>query len=134
MLREILIADDNRADIMFLKLALNELCPHARVRCFNDGMHMMEHLWNDNVDVPDYIFLDIRMPQMDGLETLISLKQMKRFAGVPVIIYTGSDEDDIATYCASLGATSIEHKTDNLTVLTDNLRKKLLETDVLSYE
>jgi CheY-like chemotaxis protein len=44
--------------------------------------------------VPDAITLDIAMPGMDGWDVLRALKQEPRLAGVPVIMVTGTDQEN----------------------------------------
>ena len=42
---------------------------------------------------PDVILLDIKMPEVDGLETLKRLKADERYAKIPVIFVTSVDDD-----------------------------------------
>ena len=48
-----------------------------------------EGLRHANARRPDAVILDIRMPAVDGVEFLRSLRQNPRTAGVPVAVVTG---------------------------------------------
>ena len=43
---------------------------------------------------PDYIFLDLNMPGMDGLKCLDEIKKTKELHNVPVILYSHCITDD----------------------------------------
>ena len=57
------------------------------------------------VSLPDYVFLDINMPTMDGKACLKNLKRDQRFKSIPVIIYTTSTNKMDIDLCRQLGAT-----------------------------
>ena len=53
---------------------------------------------------PDIIFLDIRLPKMDGLEVLRKLRDQEKTRDIPVIILSNYDEDDLVARGLRLGA------------------------------
>ena len=53
---------------------------------------------------PDIIFLDIRLPKMDGLEVLRKLRAQEKTRNIPVIILSNYDEDDLVARGLRLGA------------------------------
>ncbi|GAC1478709.1 MAG: hypothetical protein PVSMB9_01450 [Candidatus Dormibacteria bacterium] len=53
---------------------------------------------------PDIIFLDIRLPKMDGLEVLRKLRAEDRTRDIPVIILSNYDEEDLVARGLRLGA------------------------------
>ena len=53
---------------------------------------------------PDIIFLDIRLPKMDGLEVLRKLRLQDRTREIPVIILSNYDEEDLVARGLRLGA------------------------------
>lgn len=53
---------------------------------------------------PDIIFLDIRLPKLDGLSVLESLRQDEGTRGVPVIILSNFNERELVERGLRLGA------------------------------
>jgi DNA-binding response OmpR family regulator len=53
---------------------------------------------------PDIIFLDIRLPKMDGLEVLRKLRAQDKTRNIPVIILSNYDEEDLVARGLRLGA------------------------------
>jgi CheY-like chemotaxis protein len=71
----------------------------------HNGMDALQWL-NEATTPPDYIFLDINMPVMDGKECLVEIRKNPRLKEIPVIIYsTASEPREIATLYF-LGASS----------------------------
>lgn len=54
--------------------------------------------------VPDIVFLDIRLPKMDGLEVLQRLREREPTALVPVVILSNYGERDLIDRGLKLGA------------------------------
>jgi len=52
-----------------------------------DGVTALERLSNAPVDL---VILDLLMPSLNGLETLEAIRQSRTFAGVPVLVLSGS--------------------------------------------
>jgi len=53
---------------------------------------------------PDLILLDVNMPDIDGYETIKSLKTNDRFCDIPVIFVTGNSDRESVVKGLSLGA------------------------------
>ena len=91
---QILLIDDDEDEHVLFSQTINEIDEH--IDCYHaqsgeDALRMLrssEHL-------PDYIFLDLNMPCMDGKQCL---REIKGLYDIPVIIYTTSksqrDRDD----------------------------------------
>ncbi len=53
---------------------------------------------------PDLIFLDIRLPGMNGLEVLEILRQDEQTSAIPVVILSNLDDEKTVSKGVSLGA------------------------------
>jgi len=75
---------------------------------------------------PHLVLLDIKMPGIDGLQTLECLR--KNDAATKVIMVTGKkpDEDEIFNKCKLLGASNYIHKPLELDELEKVVLKELL--------
>jgi CheY-like chemotaxis protein len=54
--------------------------------------------------LPDYIFVDLNMPRMDGLQFLKEIKQTDALKNIPVIIYSTSSSPGDIVKTKQLGA------------------------------
>ncbi len=55
---------------------------------------------------PKVVFLDLKMPKVNGLQVLERLKTEKETKNIPVVILTSSNEDPDIKKCYELGANS----------------------------
>lgn len=80
---------------------------------------------------PDIIFMDLRMPGMDGVETIRRIREFNK--DVPIIIISAYTDDPKATDAMSYGVSGVFYKgkdfTESLSLLEAALRthKKLKE-------
>lgn len=91
LMKKFLIAEDEEVNFFYLEIVLKKLVPNCIVdHALNGSIAVEKCTFNGNYDM---IFMDIRMPQMDGFEATRIIKQMQ--PSVPVIMQTAftSDED-----------------------------------------
>ena len=86
------LIDDDAEDTQLLIDALNEVegcCP-----CFtaNNGEQALQKLREGLIPIPDYIFLDLNMPRLNGKQFLVKIKRISVFRQIPIIIYTTSSD------------------------------------------
>jgi CheY-like chemotaxis protein len=103
--KKLLIIDDDPEDCDFFCEAVAEIdgtykCSQAH--CAEDGLSQLR---NNPSELPDYIFLDLNMPGMNGKECLNELKNDRILNSIPVIIYSTSssaaDRDETLSSGAS---------------------------------
>jgi len=102
--KKLFIIDDDEDDQLFLHEAMNDL--KIPIDCYyaNNGESALKQLRNDEIPVPDFIFLDLNMPKLNGKECLVEIKKLPRYANVPIIIYTTSSNQKDKQETMQLGA------------------------------
>jgi CheY-like chemotaxis protein len=99
--KTVLIADDNALVLSTFRLAFEQR--GHRVLTAEDGGVALSLVYNQPIDV---LFLDILMPEMDGLETLIQIRQ--RFPDLSVYVMSGGaggNKVDLLSIAKKFGAT-----------------------------
>jgi CheY-like chemotaxis protein len=94
----ILAVDDDSEDFEFFTEAIKEIDASIVVLKATNG-HEALHVLENHILMPDYIFLDINMPMMDGRACLEEIKRSERLKDIPVIMYsTTSNKTEIKHY------------------------------------
>lgn len=107
---EILIVDDNPGDVLLTKDALRDARILNEVHVASDGAEALAFLKHEGVyqdaPIPDIVFLDLRMPKVDGFQVLAEMKADPELRRIPVIVMSSSDaESDLArAYDAQIAA------------------------------
>ena len=99
----VLNVDDDLEDREFFCEALREVDPSITCLIAGSGMEALSLLEEQN-PLPDYIFLDINMPMMDGKQCLKMLKSIPHLEPIPVIMYSTSTDTREIRECYRLGA------------------------------
>ena len=108
-LKTILIVEDNPQDVDLTIEALSEHNLANNVVAVGDGVEAMEYLrykgkYADRVkENPAVILLDIKMPKMDGIEVLATIKSDNKLKTIPVVMLTSSREEPDLKKCYELG-------------------------------
>ncbi|MXP09944.1 response regulator transcription factor [Pseudoblastomonas halimionae] len=92
----IALVDDDRNILTSVSIALQS--EGFATRVYSDGASALKAL-RDNP--PDLAILDIKMPQMDGLELL---RELRKSSDLPVIFLTSKDDESDEALGLSLGA------------------------------
>jgi CheY-like chemotaxis protein len=98
----ILLVEDNPADVDLTRLALRDVPLMPRVHVAGDGVEALAFLRKEgphgSAPRPDLILLDLNMPRMNGRELLAQIKGDPDLRRIPVVILTTSDaEADIVS-------------------------------------
>lgn len=119
------LVDDDLDDLMLFKDAINEIDPLIEIDTADNGVDALKKLTAGLVREPDYIFIDLNMPLMNGIQCLQEIKKIPAFSHIPVIMYsTSSYERDILQTMNS-GAFHYIVKPFSYHELRDKLRKVL---------
>lgn len=100
-----MIIDDDEDDRMFFAEALEKMSSSTVCHEANGGIEALQQLCKAE-QLPDFIFLDINMPRMDGSECLEQLKKDKKLKHIPVIMYSTSFSRESINEFHKLGASN----------------------------
>ena len=109
-LRPILLAEDNPHDVELTLSALRGLNLANEIAVTHDGAAVMDFLLCRNAHAarppvqPSVVLLDLKMPRVDGLETLRQIRATPAFTTLPVVILTSSREEADLAKGYALGA------------------------------
>ena len=136
MAKWIIVVDDDTAN---LKMAGHILSKNnMRVTALKSGSSFLEYV-NEN-GMPDLVLLDIKMPVMDGFETLKRLRELEQQKGLmktPVIFLTADEDVDTETRGFEVGVSDFIRKPFNPDVLLrriDNIMSNSQEMQSLKSE
>lgn len=110
---EILLVEDNPRDAELTIRALKKKNLANRLFHVEDGVEALDFLFGrgkyserDIADTPKVVLLDLKLPRINGLEVLSTIKADKRTQTIPVVIVTSSAEDPDIQTAYQLGANS----------------------------
>ncbi|HEX2683151.1 MAG TPA: response regulator [Ferruginibacter sp.] len=98
------IVDDDQDDQELFIEALQELDDNCKCITAFNGKDALQKLRNGMTSLPDFIFLDLNMPLMNGKQFLAEIKQSGDIRNVPVIIYSTSTNTQDVLDTIQLGA------------------------------
>jgi CheY-like chemotaxis protein len=108
----ILIAEDDDGHARLIEKNLARAGLRNRIERFDNGQAVLDFLFRRGtgsqraLDTPYLLLLDIRMPQVDGVEVLRQVKQDPELRKVPVIMLTTTDDPREVERCHAIGCAS----------------------------
>ena len=101
--KPILLVEDDKVDAMTVKRALDDLKVTNSLEITTNGEEAIAFLRDSEKDMPCIILLDLNLPKMNGIEFLQIVKTDENLKQIPVIVLTGSREDEDKVASFSLG-------------------------------
>lgn len=86
---KILVIDDDKINVMFIRSVLERAFPDNDFLSVTSGKEALEIADDEK---PDMILLDVLMPDISGFDVCRSLKKEEYFKSVPILMITGLDE------------------------------------------
>jgi CheY-like chemotaxis protein len=126
----ILLVEDNPDDEALTLRALKKSNILNEVVVAHDGIEALDYLFvtgmyadRDPNEVPQIILLDLKLPKVDGLETLRRLRADERTKLLPVIVLTSSNEERDIIESYNLGANGYVRKPVDFVQFSDAVRQ-----------
>jgi CheY-like chemotaxis protein len=117
-----MLVDDDLDDHEIFSLALQEAEKDIEIVRAYDGVDALSQLRNTDFQLPDFIFLDLNLPRMNGMQCLEELKLDDMLRNIPVVIYSTSSEIGDLLDAQRLGAAAFIVKSTSIQELIMALR------------
>jgi CheY-like chemotaxis protein len=109
-LKPILLAEDSSKDVELTLEALSENGLANRVVVVKDGVEALDYLRYEGKyktrsrGMPAVFLLDLKMPRLNGIEVLHSIRNDPKLKTLPVVVLSSSREEIDLIRCYELGA------------------------------
>jgi DNA-binding NarL/FixJ family response regulator len=90
----VFIIDDDPDDSELLTEAILEVDPNIVCSSSSGSIGALTILSVEQLIIPDFIFLDLNMPMMNGKECLVELRKIQQLNSAKVVVYTTSQRED----------------------------------------
>ncbi|HUR94599.1 MAG TPA: response regulator [Gemmatimonadales bacterium] len=114
---DLLLVEDNPHEAELLLRPLGGLAEPARIGIARDGEEALDYLLGRGLyrhrlggPLPQLVLLELKLPRLDGVEVLRTLRASPRTSTVPVVVLTSSAEPREVMQCYQAGANSCVRK------------------------
>ncbi len=114
--RNILVVDDSRTFLMYISLLIERM--GFNVISSREGVEAMRFI---SVFGPDAVFLDVILPNIDGIKILEYIKDNEKTSGIPVIMISVDSQRETIEKCRRLGCADYITKPVKITNLHSTL-------------
>ncbi len=113
--KTVLLVEDNPDDVELTLRAFRKANISNRVVVVRDGVEALDYLFGTQPDgslrrLPEVVLLDLKLPQLDGLQVLRRIRENPRTRLLPVVVLTSSNEERDMVQSYKLGANSYVRK------------------------
>ena len=116
----ILYAEDDENDVFFMERAFSKLQLRKALQVVPNGRAAVEYLsgvgaFADRTrhPLPDVVLLDLKMPEMSGLEVLQWARERPEYKSLPILLFTSSTQRTDIDFSRHHGATAYLVKPSN---------------------
>lgn len=127
--KHILIAEDDEADVILMRIVLDECEIAEQFVVTSDGEEALDYLYCRGKyqgapnPVPVLVMLDLKLPKLSGLEILRQIRGDQRLRATPVVIFTSSLAEKDREECLASGANEFVVKPINFDAYSVALKK-----------
>ena len=121
-----LLVDDDPDDQEIFIMTLSEIDKRIVCTCSYDGIKALALLQSYMTFVPDFIFLDINMPRMNGLVCLEELRKIDRLNKTEIVMYSTTADRRLEERSKAIGANQFLIKPTGIETMKTKLREIFL--------
>jgi len=119
--KKCLIIDDDLDDQEIFLMCVKKISNEINCITANDGVEAVSMLMSNTEYIPDYIFIDVNMPKLNGIDCLKILKNIQRLKYAKIFMYSTTSERTVLAKSKEFGADDFIIKPSS----TSELKEKL---------
>ncbi|TDE17486.1 PAS domain S-box protein [Dyadobacter psychrotolerans] len=96
----VLIAEDNPVNMFLAKTIISKITPEAKILQAANGVEAVEFC---KKQLPDLIFMDVQMPEMNGYEATYAIRNLSQDRHIPIIALTAGNVKGERDKCIAAG-------------------------------
>jgi CheY-like chemotaxis protein len=123
----IMYVDDSAQDRELFRQVIHLMERSIHYIPVRHGQDALSYLNDGNYLLPDFIFVDLHMPGMNGIEVLQEIKKIQHAKHIPVFLYSVAHPESISETAVLLGAADCLKKEDDFHKAHDVVRVALLK-------
>lgn len=116
---KILIVDDERFNLRIAEGFIHNIMPESEIVLCNDPKKVINIICNCGIDI---VFLDIMMPEVNGIEVLEEIRKVHGLDDIQIIMLTALSDQESFKKCFDLGADDYLFKPINAVELQARLK------------
>ena len=120
--KQILIAEDNLADLELIKSAFQEINLHAEITIVKDGQELINFFQKDDIENLGLVLLDLNLPKIDGMDILKKFYVDDILKKIPIVVFTSSNDYDKIIKCYEYGANACIQKPEDINKFSQIIR------------
>lgn len=118
--RRVFWAEDALDDQFLIRTAAEGIRPRPEVVFFEDGNLLLDAL---KAERPRLVVLDIRMPRLDGIETLKRIRTQPGFHNLPIVMFSTAMVEEEVAVCKELRVRDFIQKPSHYADFSDAVAK-----------
>jgi len=125
----ILFAEDNHGHFILTENYFARMGVRNRMVWLRDGRETLNYLFNEDQTAKPHenieyvLFLDIRMPKIDGIEVMKRIKENEQLKNINIIMLTTTDNHTEIEHCYEMGCSAYIVKPVKYSSYIDAMRK-----------
>ncbi len=108
---DIVILEDDPNDLELTLRALRGCCPDSKIFTAVDGVEALDYLFVDGeskiqqiIDFPKLILVDLKVPKVNGLEFIRTVKSHPVLKIIPIVVFSSSNQEQDIVSAYNYGA------------------------------
>ncbi|ASE64023.1 response regulator [Chryseobacterium indologenes] len=84
----VIVADSDENTLTFFKNIFKEQKISIKIQSFNNGKNMMKYLNHEDAVVPEIVFIQYAIPEIDSMECIAEFKSHSKFNNMVTVIFS----------------------------------------------